>query len=129
MLLNKYDCHIVYEGYTTKILYGYTDPTFLYMCYNTTNCNTHFLCYCQLCARNKCAHQTGYICQIFDRHIWKMFTQVPHMKALQSTISQWTLYTHLIYITEQMWLPHCIVYSNALLLQCTYTLLNHTFKL
>ena len=38
------------------------------------NCKTYFSCDCQICVRNKYAHQIGHICQIFDTLIWKMHT-------------------------------------------------------
>ena len=89
------------------MLNGHIDLKFLLMFQNTTKINTHFLLYCQICARDKYAHQMRHIyhkCQIFHGLIWEMYTNVCATYEV-TAINQ--VYAHLTYITEQIWLPYC----------------------
>ena len=68
--------HCIYKSHNQHVIWVYRPNIFAQMCYNTTNCNTYFSCYCQICARNKYAHQIRHICQMFYRLIWKMYTHI-----------------------------------------------------
>ena len=80
--------------YTPNMLNEHTDLTFLYTCAKIhMTASSCFTCYCQMCARNKNAHQIRHICHIcklFDWHTWEMYEL--YMKSLALTRWPWALY-------------------------------------
>ena len=52
------------------------DPIFLYRSAKHNLPQYLFHIYCQICDRNKYAHQIGHICQIFDGLTRKMYIQI-----------------------------------------------------
>ena len=65
------------------ILWGYTDPILLQLYAKVEPiCIFYFIYYCQICTRNKYAHQIGHKChaqQISDAHIWIVFVYICHI--------------------------------------------------
>ena len=117
--LNKYDCNIAFVSYTSNLLNGWIDPTFLHICaeIQASSIHTSHLIAKYLQKRNMPAKlniygtYNKYLIDLCKRFIC---IYVPNMKSMQSTMWQWELYTYLKYITEQILFPHCIY-----MLHCT----------
>ena len=62
----------------------------------TTNCNTYFPCYYQICNRNMYSHQIRHKCQIFDTYMEDVNTCILHSVSLNAgpvANGKWTLPT------------------------------------
>ena len=113
--LNKYNCHIVNVCHTTNMLNGHIDPIFSYN-YTRTQPNAMYTSHItaiyvlHINMPIKLGTYAKHLMGIYERciHIYE-----PHMKSLQSTTGQGTLYTYLTYITRQMWLPHYMCHCTA----------------
>ena len=69
--LTKYGYHIAnVMSHSQHAKYIYRLNIFAHMCHNTTNCNTYFICNCQICPKNIYAHQTWHICHICEIPDW-----------------------------------------------------------
>ena len=74
ILLNMYGFHIPNTAHTANMLPGHIYPTFLHICQDITKRSFYFMWYCQICVRNKCAHQNGHI--TYMPNIYHAYTEM-----------------------------------------------------
>ena len=70
VLLTKYEHHIPNTVHIAKMLKGQTDPSFAYICQNTTNCYFYFMLLPNMGQIEICPPNWAYMHYLSDLSIW-----------------------------------------------------------